>query len=79
MPLADPGLEARILLDSGDVTLLELWALYWGQGGRVDPTELDAFIYGVPLLEDFEVRILGWALEPLLPAPESGNSIGESD
>jgi hypothetical protein len=81
MHLADPGLEARTLLASGDVSLIQLWVLYWGQGGRVGPTELDAFIYGVPLLEDFDVSILGWALESLLPvsgpedpAPESWRS-----
>lgn len=72
MPSADAGLEARTLLDSGDISLLELWALYWGQGGRVGPTELDAFIYGIPLLEDIDVSILSWALEPLLPLPHPG-------
>lgn len=63
--MAEPGLKARALVDSGDVSLLELWTMYWGQGGGAGPLELDAFIHGVPLLDDFDVSILGWALEPL--------------
>ena len=64
--MTDAGLEARALVDSGAVSLIDLWALYWGEGGRACPLELDAFIHGIPLLEDFDVSILGWALEPLL-------------
>jgi len=63
---SDPRQEARGLLESGEVCLLHLWILYWGQGGSADEMELDAFISGIPLLNSTEVAILGWALEPLL-------------
>jgi hypothetical protein len=66
MSSGNPQQEARYLLESGDVSLLQLWLLYWGQGGRADEVELDAFLYGIPLLDCDEAQILGWALEPLL-------------
>lgn len=72
MPLADPALEARILVDSGALSLFELWLHFWGEGGQVGEMELDAFIHGIPMLQDFDVTILGWALEPLLP-PGAGD------
>jgi hypothetical protein len=64
--MRNPALTACALVDSGELTLVELWAMYWGEGGRADPMELDAFIHGVPLLDGFEVNILQWALEPLM-------------
>jgi hypothetical protein len=66
MSTGDLQQEARQLLESGDVSLLRLWILYWGQGGNADEVELDAYIHGIPLLGQFEAEILGWAMEPLL-------------
>ncbi|MDQ0769325.1 hypothetical protein QF031_002074 [Pseudarthrobacter defluvii] len=65
MASTDSLQEACSLLEAGDVSLLHLWLLYWGQGGNADLTELDAFIHGVPLLDDMDAAILGWALEAL--------------
>jgi hypothetical protein len=67
MGSGNPQQEARKLLCSGDISLLRLWVLYWGQGGNADEMSLDAFIHGIPLLDGDEAQILGWALEPLLP------------
>lgn len=66
MNRSDPLQEARKLLKTGEVCLLHLWILYWGQGGTASEMELDAFIHGIPLLDSHEAEILGWALEPLL-------------
>ena len=61
-----PRQEARGLLESGELSLLHLWVLYWGEGGRAGEVELEAFIHGIPLLDGTEEQILGWAIEPLL-------------
>lgn len=54
------------LVENGEVSLLHLWLLYWGEGGNAGEVELEAYIHGIPLLDGFEEEILGWALEPLL-------------
>lgn len=65
MATTNPRQEARSLIDTEAVSLFELWLKYWAEGGRGDETELDAFIYGVPVLDDFDEVILGWAVEDL--------------
>ncbi len=65
MSSGNPQQQAKALLASGDLCLLELWFLYWGQGGNAGPLELDAFIHGIPLLAQNDTAILGWALEML--------------
>ncbi|MFC8525357.1 hypothetical protein [Pseudarthrobacter sp. NPDC057230] len=66
MVIENPRQKAQSLIDTAVVSLFELWMKYWGEGGRGGEMELDAFIRGVPLLDDFDEVILGWALEELI-------------
>ena len=65
MTAENPRQEARSLIDAEAVSLFDLWVKYYAEGGRGDEMELDAFIHGLPLLDDFEEVVLGWAVEDL--------------
>lgn len=42
-----------------------LWLRYWANGGSGQEWELDAFIHGLPVLEEYDLKLLGWAIEDL--------------
>ncbi|MEW1808392.1 hypothetical protein [Pseudarthrobacter sp. NPDC080039] len=65
MSVENPRSRARSLIDADDVSLFDLWLGYWAEGGQGGEMELDAFIRGIPLLDDFDEVILGWAVEQL--------------
>lgn len=63
MTTNNPRHEAQFLIGADAVSLFDLWLKYWGEGGQGDELELDAFIHGVALLDDFDEVILGWAVD----------------
>ena len=62
---SNPQLEAKSVIESGDVSLFWLWLQYRSLGGSADEIELEAFIAGIPLLQGFEVDILAATLQDL--------------
>lgn len=60
---------ARVLLRRGDLGLMDLWIEYWNHGGRCQPFDFDAFLYGmVPMMAwlntgAFEAAVRELALE----------------
>jgi hypothetical protein len=62
---SNPQLEAKSMVEAGDVSLFWLWLQYWSLGGSADEIELEAFIAGIPLLQGFEVDVLAATLQDL--------------
>lgn len=63
--MEDPRCAAGELLATPGAELWLLWLWYWANGGGGQEWELDAFIHGLPVLEEYDVKILHWALEDL--------------
>lgn len=75
MIYSDPRPAALTLIESGDLSVEDLWHQYRSNGGRADASELEAFIHDIPLLNGVEVEILGEALNQLRSTgPKSGIS-----
>jgi len=56
---------ARVLLQRKHLGLIDLWILYWNNGGHCDPFEFDAFIHDVLPVQWFDMEALGMAVEEL--------------
>ncbi|MCU1565335.1 MAG: hypothetical protein JWQ56_272 [Pseudarthrobacter sp.] len=63
--MEDPRCAAKELLATPGVELWLLWLRYWANGGSGQEWELDAFIHGLPVLEEYDLKLLGWAIEDL--------------
>ncbi|WP_416405536.1 hypothetical protein [Arthrobacter sp. LFS091] len=63
----DPRQKARDLLEHDNVTLERLWIKYWSEGGTADRLELDAYVHEALKPHPFELTLLDWAVDDLLP------------
>lgn len=61
----DPRPAALHLLETGELSIEDLWLQYKSRGGSADVLELDAFIHDVPLLHGLEVEVLRVTLKEL--------------
>ena len=60
--------RARYLVAARELSLDELWLLYFSVGGTAGLLALEAFIYGVELLSPFDLLLIECALHDA-PAP----------
>jgi hypothetical protein len=67
--MEDPRGAARELLAISGDDLWLLWLRYWANGGNGQEWELDAFIHGLPVLEEYDLKLLGWAIEDVNALP----------
>lgn len=67
MIYSDPRRAALTLIESGGLSVEDLWHQYRIRGGKADAWELDAFIHDVPIMNGMEVEILRVCLNQLLP------------
>ena len=75
MIYSDPRPVALTLIESGHLSVEDLWHQYRARGGKADALELDAYIHDIPLLHGLEVEILTLTLTQLLPTrSQAGNS-----
>jgi hypothetical protein len=44
--MEDPRKKARALIEQRAITLEDLWARYWANGGTFHPFEFDAYLNG---------------------------------
>lgn len=63
---------ARNLLQGKAVALIDIWILYWNNGGRCHPFEFDAIIYGALPGTWFDMEPLDVALNELTFEPIDG-------
>ena len=61
----DPRPVALHLIETGELSIEDLWLQYISRGGSADVLELDAFVHDVPLLHGLEVEVLRVTLEEL--------------
>jgi hypothetical protein len=59
----DVRARAQDLVATRELSLEEIWLLYFSVGGTAGLLELEAFIYGVELLSRFDLRLLECALQ----------------
>lgn len=57
---------ARELLQDKAVALIDIWILYWNNGGRCPPVEFDAVIHDALPASRFDTEALGVALDVLI-------------
>ncbi|MDI2020091.1 hypothetical protein [Paenarthrobacter nicotinovorans] len=62
-----PRHAARNLLETKTISLDLLWLRYWAQGGSTGVLEFNAYIHGALQPEQFELKLIDWALEEALP------------
>jgi hypothetical protein len=75
MNYSNPRPTALTLIESGHLSVEDLWHQYRAMGGKADALELDAYIHDIPLLHGLEVEILRVTLTQLLPVrSKAGNS-----
>ena len=60
--------RARYLVATRELSLDEIWLVYFSVGGTAGFLELEAFIYGVELLSPLDLLLLECALDDA-PAP----------
>jgi hypothetical protein len=61
--MLDPRSQAQVLVSEDDSSLHTLWTWYWANGGNAALVEFDAYLYGLIVLDAFDLQILTWALE----------------
>ena len=63
--MKDPQLVARtiVLQDSG--WLWALWLQYWANGGNSSAFDFDTYVHGLKGRDEFEEKLLIWAIEDL--------------
>ncbi|MFC0458205.1 hypothetical protein ACFFGR_16880 [Arthrobacter liuii] len=54
------------MLEFNDTTLDELWLWYWAYGGEAEPFEFDAYLHGLQSRDEFDLKILAWAVERVI-------------
>jgi len=65
MSRSDPRPTALSLIESGALSVEDLWFQYRARGGNAGVLELDAYIHDVPLLNGLEVEVLRVTLDEL--------------
>lgn len=63
--MEDPRRTARELLQRKHLGVIDLWILYWNDGGRSHPFEFDGFIHDVLPASWFDLEALAGAVEKL--------------
>ncbi|WP_275777051.1 hypothetical protein [Paenarthrobacter sp. Y-19] len=61
----DSRQTARLLVLEHEITLDDLWAWYWANGGNAMLLDFDAYLFGILERDPFDLRILSWAMEDL--------------
>jgi hypothetical protein len=64
--MRDVRRAVRILLQGKSVALIDVWILYWNNGGRCHPFEFDAIIHDALPATWFDAEPLGFALDELM-------------
>ena len=64
--MEDPRLTARNLIELDESYLQDLWVRYWANGGEAQLLEFEAYLHGMSDRDDYDLRILGWAIEEVL-------------
>lgn len=65
----NPRPAALSLIETGELSVEELWIQYRARGGNAGELELDAFIHDIPLMHGMEIEILQVTVDELLPTP----------
>lgn len=63
--MEDSRETARALVQQHEITLDDLWAWYWANGGNAKPFDFDAYLFGIAERDPFDLKILTWAMEDL--------------
>ncbi|MDR6638585.1 MULTISPECIES: hypothetical protein [Paenarthrobacter] len=63
--MQDSRETARTLVLDHEITLEDLWAWYWANGGNARQWDFDAYLFGIEERDPFELKILAWAMEDL--------------
>ena len=58
----DARFRARDLIAASEMSLEEIWLSYFSVGGNAGPFEMEAFIYGIDVLEQIDLMLLELAL-----------------
>ena len=58
----DARSRARDLLATSEMSLEEIWLAYISVGGNAGPFEMEAFIYGIDVLDQIDLMLLERAL-----------------
>lgn len=64
--MEDPRLTAQNLIELDGTYLQDLWVSYWGNGGNAQLMEFDAYLHGLIQQDEYDLRILEWAIEEVL-------------
>jgi len=59
------------MLQQNDTTMDELWLKYWANGGSAGVEEFDAYLQGLQDRDDYDKKILAWAVEEVAALPRS--------
>ncbi len=58
----DAQSRARDLVATSEMSLEEIWLAYFSVGGNAGPFEMEAFIYGIDVLDQIDLMLLERAL-----------------
>ena len=58
----DARVRARDLIATSETSLEEIWLSYFSVGGNAGPFEMEAFIYGIDVLDQIDLMLLELAL-----------------
>ena len=58
----DPRTRARDLIATTEMSVEEIWLSYFSVGGNAGPFEMEAFIYGIDVLDQIDLMLLERAL-----------------
>lgn len=58
----DARFRARDLIATSEMSLEEIWLAYFSVGGNAGPFEMEAFIYGIDVLDQIDLMLLESAL-----------------
>lgn len=58
----DARSRARDLVATSEMSLEEIWLAYFSVGGNAGPFEMEAFIYGIDVLDQIDLMLLERAL-----------------